>query len=253
MGSSSQSYWQKGSQIVFLKLTSSIILSFLQVVNPILHICDQCQLPILSYGRLSCKHVLCFACAQTRKESGGQCSRCNVKVSTVEQAGLGNIHMCAYGGSRYGPDGCRRTYLSERDLQAHIKFRHADRSTAGKAVNIPSAEDIAAATAALVAENRKLRIVSAASGQVPSFPNLSQPPPSLHQRTSTNLITVPIQDNAASNDYWTTNKVPIHQPPPNYYQHHHHQRQNSQYNSSSAQSVQDSWTSRTSGSYHHRR
>ena len=43
------------------------------------------------------------------------------------------------------------------------------------------------------------------------------------QQRSTNLITVPIQDNSAgnSNDYWTpTNKVPppnMHQPPPNFY------------------------------------
>lgn len=242
-------------------VTSSSCHVVFQVVNPILHICDKCQLPILSYGRLSCKHVLCFACAQARKDSGGQCSRCNVKVSTVEQAGLGNIFMCAYGGSRYGPDGCRRTYLSERDLQAHIKFRHVDRPSSKAVSSLPSAEDIAAATAALVAENnsRKLRLSASSSavtaGLPPSFPNLSQPPPSLHQRTSTNLITVPIQDNAASasNDYWTTNKVPIHQPPPNYYHHQRPPQQNSQYNSTSAQSVQDSWTSRTSGSYHHRR
>lgn len=215
-----------------------------KVVSPILHICDKCQLPILSYGRLSCKHVLCFACAQARKDSGGQCSRCNVKVSSVEQAGLGNIFMCAYGGSRYGPDGCRRTYLSERDLQAHIKFRHVDRPSKAVA-SLPSAEDIAAATAAIVAENnsRKLRTVTAPPQVLPTFPNLSQPPPSL--RTSTNLITVPIQDNAGSNDYWTTSKVPIHQPPPNYY--HHQRPPTSQYNSN--QSVQDSWTSRTSGSY----
>lgn len=32
--------------------------------------------------------------------------------------------MCTYGGSRYGNTGCRRTYLSQRDLQAHINHRH---------------------------------------------------------------------------------------------------------------------------------
>lgn len=32
--------------------------------------------------------------------------------------------MCTHGGSRYGNDGCRRTYLSQRDLRAHINHRH---------------------------------------------------------------------------------------------------------------------------------
>lgn len=32
--------------------------------------------------------------------------------------------MCTHEGSRYGNDGCRRTYLSQRDLRAHINHRH---------------------------------------------------------------------------------------------------------------------------------
>ena len=190
-------------------------------MNPILHVCDKCQHPILQYGRLTCKHVLCFDCATAQKQAGGNCGRCNGKVLAVEQAGLGCIYMCAHGGSRYGPDGCRRTYLSERDLQAHKKFRHSEKVTA-PAQAVPSAEAIAAATAALVqAENhsRKMRVPPPSSGVLPNF---SQPPPPVMQQRSTNLITVPIQDNSASsNDYWTpTNKVPppnMHQPPPNYY------------------------------------
>merc|ERR1711971_1119983 len=93
-----------------------------RVVNPILHVCDKCKRPILQYGRLTCKHVLCLNCATIQKQSGGACGRCNAKVLAVEQAGLGCIYMCSYGGSRYGPDGCRRTYLSERDLEAHKKL-----------------------------------------------------------------------------------------------------------------------------------
>lgn len=42
----------------------------------------------------------------------------------VEQSGLGTVFMCTHGGSRYGNTGCRRTYLSQRDLQAHINHRH---------------------------------------------------------------------------------------------------------------------------------
>jgi hypothetical protein len=37
----------------------------------------------------------------------------------VEQAHLGQVFMCHHGGGRYGFEGCRRTYLSQRDLQAH--------------------------------------------------------------------------------------------------------------------------------------
>jgi len=34
--------------------------------------------------------------------------------------------MCSHGGTRYGNTGCRRTYLSQRDLQAHINHRHVN-------------------------------------------------------------------------------------------------------------------------------
>lgn len=45
------------------------------------------------------------------------CPRCMEKVSRVEQTGLGTVFMCTHGGTRYGNAGCRRTYLSQRDLQ----------------------------------------------------------------------------------------------------------------------------------------
>lgn len=93
-----------------------------KVLNPMIHCCDKCLKPILIYGRMiPCKHVFCLACA---KQEDRKCSRCGEKVSRVEQAGLGNIFLCTQGGSRYGNTGCRRTYLSGRDLQAHIQHRH---------------------------------------------------------------------------------------------------------------------------------
>lgn len=45
------------------------------------------------------------------------CPRCMEKVSRVEQTGLGTVFMCTHEGTRYGNAGCRRTYLSQRDLQ----------------------------------------------------------------------------------------------------------------------------------------
>lgn len=94
-----------------------------KVLNPMIHCCDQCEKPILIYGRMiPCKHVFCLHCA--RSEPIKSCPRCKEKVLRVEQSGLGTVFMCTYGGSRYGNTGCRRTYLSQRDLQAHINHRH---------------------------------------------------------------------------------------------------------------------------------
>lgn len=94
-----------------------------KVLNPMIHCCDLCDKPILIYGRMiPCKHVFCLRCA--RSEPYKSCPRCKEKVLRVEQSGLGTVFMCTYGGSRYGNAGCHRTYLSQRDLQAHINHRH---------------------------------------------------------------------------------------------------------------------------------
>jgi len=96
-----------------------------KVLNPMIHSCDKCLKPILIYGRMiPCKHVFCLGCAKAETKT---CPRCGDKVVRVEQAGLGNIFLCTIGGSRYGNNGCRRTYLSGRDLQAHIAHRHSDK------------------------------------------------------------------------------------------------------------------------------
>jgi len=155
---------------------------FFQVVNAMIHCCDQCSCPILIYGRLiPCKHVFCLTCAHAQARERGKCVRCQEAVARVEEAGLGSIYMCTHGGSRYGHAGCRRTYLSQRDLQAHVHHRHMKGVTQGQssrpaaatvnalAVNpasLPSAEAIAEATAALVnARNRE----AAVAGRQPHF------------------------------------------------------------------------------------
>lgn len=50
--------------------------------------------------------------------------RCGESVQRIEPARLGHVFVCSFGGSRYGISGCRRSYLSQRDLHAHIKRRH---------------------------------------------------------------------------------------------------------------------------------
>ncbi|KAI4457857.1 e3 ubiquitin-protein ligase hakai-related [Holotrichia oblita] len=169
-----------------------------KVLNPMIHCCDKCSKPILIYGRMiPCKHVFCLACA---KQEQKQCPRCLDKVSRVEQTGLGTVFMCTHGGTRYGSSGCRRTYLSQRDLQAHINHRHIS--------------NIAQALEPVEPERPVIR------------PNKLDPPTGVR----TNLITVPIQDTApivhetATPTYYAqyqqtpsynqTLAPPIHIPPP---------------------------------------
>lgn len=45
-------------------------------------------------------------------------------MQRIEQSTLGTVYVCSYGGAKHGGGGCRRTYLSQRDLQAHVNHRH---------------------------------------------------------------------------------------------------------------------------------
>ena len=66
--------------------------------------------------------------------------------------------------SRYGSDGCRRTYLSERDLNAHVDFRHLKQPQTSSSNNLPSTEAINAATAALAATSAEQNVQSHRGG-----------------------------------------------------------------------------------------
>lgn len=93
-----------------------------KVTDPVIHCCEKCTLPILTYGRMiPCKHVFCFDCAKKTEKT---CPRCGDPVQRIEQSALGSVFVCTYGGAKHGVSGCRRTYLSQRDLQAHINHRH---------------------------------------------------------------------------------------------------------------------------------
>ncbi|XP_053632115.1 E3 ubiquitin-protein ligase Hakai isoform X3 [Cherax quadricarinatus] len=90
-----------------------------KVLSPRIHICDACNKPILIYGRMiPCKHVFCLWCARSEDRV---CARCGERVARVEQTGLGTVFMCNY---TINKAVCKRTYLSQRDLQAHIDHRH---------------------------------------------------------------------------------------------------------------------------------
>ncbi|XP_033746046.1 E3 ubiquitin-protein ligase Hakai-like [Pecten maximus] len=93
-----------------------------KVVDPLVHCCEKCLLPILIYGRMiPCKHVFCFDCA---KQTEKTCPRCEDPVQRIEQSALGTVFICTYESTKHGRAGCRRTYLSQRDLQAHVLHRH---------------------------------------------------------------------------------------------------------------------------------
>ena len=107
-----------------------------KIHNPAIYLCDQCNLPILIYGRMvcvfaksfwlmidtflsiclqiPCKHVFCYACASKADKA---CLRCSDEIFKIEKCNLGTVFMCR-------TDSCKRTYLSQRDLEAHIKHRH---------------------------------------------------------------------------------------------------------------------------------
>lgn len=86
----------------------------------IIHFCDKCELPIRIYGRmLPCKHAFCYACAILLGKEGDKiCPSCSNFVQQIEQHSQGSIFVCST------VQGCKRSYLSQRDLQAHINFRH---------------------------------------------------------------------------------------------------------------------------------
>ncbi|XP_026729677.1 E3 ubiquitin-protein ligase Hakai isoform X2 [Trichoplusia ni] len=167
-----------------------------KVLNPMIYCCDICSKPILIYGRMiPCKHVFCLSCARAEHT---HCPRCREKVLRVEQTGLGTVFMCTHSGTRYGNTGCRRTYLSQRDLQAHINHRHV---SSGAVENKPEPEPSSSAVAIV----KPLPQLSASAND----PRGGHAHPHSHAhaagerpRARTNLITVPIQDQTDNQHYY---------------------------------------------------
>ena len=84
-------------------------------------------LPLPISPQIPCKHVLCYDCAKLQDK----CWRCGDRAVRVERAGLGTLHMCLHDGKRYDNNGCRRTYLSQRDLQVSGSGAAATHTWAG--------------------------------------------------------------------------------------------------------------------------
>lgn len=169
-----------------------------KVKDPMIHICDICNRPILSYGRMiPCKHVFCFSCA---KQTDKNCPRCKEDMQRIEQCPLGSVWLCSVNIA------CRRTYLSQRDLQAHINHRHS------KPVSAPMMPPLVLPPVSTLGSLPPITVPPPPLLQPPlNRPFLTVPPPqpvsAANQhltppanvdsapRPSSNLITIPIQDN----------------------------------------------------------
>ncbi|KAM9180401.1 E3 ubiquitin-protein ligase Hakai-like [Dugong dugon] len=183
----------------------------------LVHFCDKCDLPIKIYGRIiPCKHVFCYACAVLYGEKGKKvCPGCGYPVLRIEEHRRGSIFMCST------VQRCKRTYLSQRDLKAHINYRH---KRARKHVTRDPLERIrprVASPSVLQDKHRMSHILPEKHTKMPRPPPYKRhhhprehrrarrarlsPPPSVYRETFRfskgkrhNLINVPIQDNSHS-------------------------------------------------------
>lgn len=153
-----------------------------KVASPNIHMCIGCKLPIRLYGRLiPCKHVFCHVCAV---KQGDRCSCCDDRVTRIEKAPLGSVFMCLHGGIQFGYEGCRRTYLSQRDLQAHFNHRHKPRPSSGSSgAGASSSHDVQSPvqSSSTTSAHRQTIPVHYSGG-----------------RSSSNLISVPLQSSSGS-------------------------------------------------------
>ncbi|XP_016134556.1 E3 ubiquitin-protein ligase Hakai-like isoform X4 [Sinocyclocheilus grahami] len=218
------------------------------------HFCDKCGLPIKSYGRMiPCKHVFCYECALHHERKGDKMCpglnmySCTDLVQRIEQCQRGSLYMCSI------VQGCKRTYLSQRDLQAHINHRHMrsgkSSSSRSDSLHLPLASEVTDRFRVPPPHLPKPHVLIPPPLAHPGHDPYSQPPSASHDdlrppqgqppgdmgpsrslaqetfristvttRKHSNLITVPIQDDSASSG---PSRDPLPQPgnapPP-----HHH-------------------------------
>ncbi|XP_043964397.1 E3 ubiquitin-protein ligase Hakai isoform X3 [Gambusia affinis] len=181
---------------------------------------------------IPCKHVFCYDCALLHEKKGEKMCpglnmySCTEPVQRIEQCQRGSLFMCSI------VSGCKRTYLSQRDLQAHVNHRHlrASKSSRQEPVHLPPPE---------VPERFRVPPPHIPKSHVhlpaPLPPYSQPPPPSPHDgppppsplgpetfristvttRKHSNLITVPIHDDSSSREPHPAGPGPG-QPP------HHH-------------------------------
>ena len=150
----------------------------------IIHQCELCQKPILRYGRLiPCKHVFCFDCAGTLGQPA-TCARCKDRIVRIEKNQFPSVFMCSH-------EKCRRTYLSQRDLHAHVVHRHTKKSktaiSSSNATTLPSLDKQSSASSVSKSRSSLAASLEELSKQSThhhrnhhGHHSSSYPPPSLH-------------------------------------------------------------------------
>ncbi|KAM8883668.1 E3 ubiquitin-protein ligase Hakai [Synchiropus picturatus] len=200
-----------------------------------IHFCDKCGLPIHLYGRMiPCKHVFCYECALLHEKKGDKMCpgltlyNCTDPVQRIEQCHRGSLYMCSI------VPGCKRTYLSQRDLQAHVNHRHmraAKSSSRQEPLHLPPVSEVPERFRVPPPHMSKNHIHMPNPMQHGGHDPYSQPPPShdgpppnsglgpetfristVTTRKHSNLITVPIHDDSASRDPHPPGPLPA-QPP----------------------------------------
>lgn len=142
---------------------------------------------------------------------------CTDPVQRIEQCQRGSLYMCSV------VPGCKRTYLSQRDLQAHVNHRHmrAAKSSTGRPepVHLPPASEVPERFRLPPPHLPKNHVHLPSPLQHGNHDPYSQPPPqNAHEapppnsglgpetfriatvttRKHSNLITVPIQDDSSA-------------------------------------------------------
>ncbi|XP_075907553.1 E3 ubiquitin-protein ligase Hakai isoform X2 [Nelusetta ayraudi] len=222
-----------------------------------IHFCDKCGHPIHLYGRMiPCKHVFCYDCALLHEKKGDKMCpgltlySCTDPVQRIEQCHRGSLYMCSV------VPGCKRTYLSQRDLQAHVNHRHmrapksSSSSSRAEPVHLAPVPDVAPDRFRMPQPHMAKNHVHLGGphphqhphphGGPPHDPYGGPPPPSPHDgpppggalgpetfristvttRKHSNLITVPIQDDSSSRDPPHPGGQPPHHHPGDYPGHH---------------------------------
>ncbi|XP_033126187.1 E3 ubiquitin-protein ligase Hakai-like [Anneissia japonica] len=203
-----------------------------KVEDPMIHCCEKCTLPILSYGRMiPCKHVFCFNCAKTTDK---HCLRCGDAVQRIEQSPLGSIYVCNFGAPKHSPKGCKRTYLSQRDLQAHINHRHM-KSQHSSSARVQTGSSVQREAEYTPAQPDRYPSVSVPTiehlgyNEVPAQQTNSYPISTIPVVTGgrpSNLITVQLQDDKEYHEPRDPRTYqPTAPPPPPPSQHHYTQSQ----------------------------
>ena len=93
-------------------------------------------------------------------------------MTRVEQCQLGTVFVCSYGSARHIHGGCKRTYLSYRDMEAHVKHRHRKKPEPVAMATSQQQQPIVSQSAVIAGGQTSLRVFIDDSAAVTSVATL---------------------------------------------------------------------------------